>query len=89
MKYGTLPVVRKTGGLKDTIIPYNKHTKEGNGFGFENYDAEDLLHALQQALELYYDKESWKILVKRAMSEDFSWEQSAIKYIALYNKLRG
>lgn len=89
LKYGTLPVVRKTGGLKDTINPYNKYTGEGNGFGFENYDAGDLLHALNEALEAYYDKPAWKTLVKRAMNEDFSWEQSAKKYVDLYKKLKG
>jgi starch synthase len=89
LKYGTLPIVRKTGGLRDTILPYNKYTKEGNGFGFENYDPEDLKHALHEALDAYYDKDSWKVLVKRAMNEDFSWEQSALKYIELYNKLKG
>jgi starch synthase len=89
LKYGTLPVVRKTGGLRDTIIPYNKFTGEGNGFGFENFDAEDLLHAVTEATEAYYNKDAWKALVKRAMNEDFSWEQSAEKYIQLYEKLKG
>lgn len=89
LKYGTLPIVRKTGGLRDTIIPYNKFTGEGNGFGFENFDAEDLLHAVNESIEAYYDKPAWKKLVKRAMQEDFSWEISANKYIELYNKLKG
>jgi starch synthase len=89
LKYGTLPVVRKTGGLRDTIEPYNKYTGQGNGFGFENYDAGDLLHALYQAIEAYNDKKAWKTLVKRALQEDFSWKQSALKYIDLYKKLQG
>jgi len=89
LKYGTLPIVRKTGGLRDTIHPYNKYTHEGNGFGFENFDSEDLLHAVNEAIDCYYDKPNWKTLVKRAMNEDFSWEQSAKKYINLYTKLKG
>lgn len=89
LKYGTLPVVRKTGGLRDTIQPFNKFTLEGNGFGFENYDAGDLLHALKEATDAYYDKKTWKTLVRRALQEDFSWKQSALKYMNLYNKLKG
>jgi len=89
LKYGTLPVVRKTGGLRDTIISYNKYTEEGNGFGFENFDAADLLHSLHEAIEVYNNKPAWKKLVRRALQEDFSWQQSAYKYIALYKKLKG
>jgi starch synthase len=89
LKYGTLPVVRKTGGLRDTIISYNKFTGEGNGFGFENFDAGDLLHALHEAIDVYNNKPAWKRLVRRAMQEDFSWKVSALKYIDLYNKLKG
>lgn len=89
LKYGTLPIVRNTGGLKDTIIPYNKFTGEGNGFGFENFSSDDLLHAVNEAVETYGDKPAWKKLVKNAMQENFSWEQSALKYIDLYNKLKG
>jgi len=89
LKYGTLPIVRKTGGLRDTIIPYNKFTGEGNGFGFENFDSRDLLHSIHEAIDAYYDKAAWKTLVKRAMNEDFSWEKSATKYIDLYEKLKG
>jgi len=89
LKYGTLPIVRKTGGLRDTIIPYNKFTGEGNGFGFENFDSRDLLHSIHEAIDAYYDKPAWKTLVKRAMNEDFSWEKSATKYIDLYEKLKG
>ncbi len=89
LKYGTLPIVRKTGGLRDTIIPYDKFTKTGNGFGFEQFDSSDLLHAIEEAIAAYKDKPSWKMLVKRAMQEDFSWEQSAKQYIELYQKLQG
>jgi starch synthase len=89
LKYGTIPVVRKTGGLRDTIAIYNKYTGEGTGFGFENYDSKDMLFAINNALEVYGDKNSWKTLVKRAMNQDFSWDASAKKYIDLYNKLKG
>ncbi len=88
LKYGTLPIVRKTGGLKDSIIPFNKFTNEGTGFGFENYEAGDLAHAINSSLETYNDKPTWKTLVKRVMLEDFSWEQSAKKYLSLYKKLK-
>ncbi len=87
LKYGTVPIVRKTGGLRDTIEIYNKYTGEGTGFGFENYDAGDMLYAINNALEVYGDQRSWKELVKRGMEQDFSWEESAKKYIALYKKL--
>ncbi len=88
LKYGTLPIVRNTGGLKDTINPYNKYTGEGNGFGFENYDSDDLRHAINESLNAYQNKKAWKVLVKRAMNEDFSWTQSAKQYIELYKKLK-
>ncbi|MFK5883190.1 MAG: glycogen synthase GlgA [Candidatus Izemoplasma sp.] len=87
LKYGTLPIVRKTGGLKDTIKPYNKFTKEGTGFSFETYDSCDMLEAFNQAIEVYKDKPTWNKLVKNAMNEDFSWEMSAGKYIDLFKKL--
>ena len=88
LKYGTVPIVRKTGGLKDTIEIYNKFSGEGTGFGFENYDSEDLLFAINNAIEVYGDPISWKTLVKRGMQQDFSWEESAKKYIKLYKNLR-
>ncbi len=87
LKYGTVPVVRKTGGLRDTIDIYNKYTGEGTGFGFENYDSGDMLYAINNALEVYGDQKSWKTLVKRGMQQDFSWLESAKKYISLYKKL--
>lgn len=89
LKYGTVPIVRKTGGLRDTIEIYNKYTGEGTGFGFENYDAHDMLYAINNALEVYGDQRTWKQLVKRDMQQDFSWEESAKKYIELYKKIRG
>lgn len=87
LKYGTLPIVRRTGGLKDSIIPFNQFTLEGNGFGFDNYNSKDMAHVIDLALKVYKDKKTWKTLVKRAMEEDFSWKKSANKYISLYNRL--
>ncbi len=88
LKYGSLPIVRKTGGLKDSIDPYNKFTKEGTGFSFENYNSNDLSHAIETAIDVYQDKKIWKSLVKRGMEKDFSWKQSALKYLELYKKLK-
>jgi len=89
LKYGTVPIVRKTGGLRDTIEIYNKYTGTGTGFGFENYDKNDMLYAINNALEVYGDIKSWKTLVKRGMNADFSWNESAKKYVKLYEKLKG
>ncbi|MEC9484285.1 MAG: glycogen synthase GlgA [Candidatus Izemoplasma sp.] len=88
LAYGTIPIVRKTGGLRDTIEIYNKYTHEGTGFGFENYDAGDMLFAINNALEVYGDQTLWKQLIRRAMNQDFSWEVSAQKYITLYTQLK-
>jgi len=88
LKYGTVPIVRKTGGLRDTIEGYNKYTGEGTGFGFENYDSGDMLFAINNALEVYGDQRSWKDLVKRDMVQDFSWTESAKKYIQLYKNVK-
>ena len=89
LKYGTLPIVRKTGGLRDTIEVFNKYTGEGNGFGFENFDSNDLRHAINEALSAYKQKPIWKKMIRRAMNEDFSWNSSAQKYIKLYQEIRG
>lgn len=88
MRYGTIPIVRETGGLKDSVTSYNKYTGEGNGFSFSNYNAHELLFAVENAVRMYYeDKESWKGLVKNALNSDFSWKKSAEKYLELYKKL--
>ena len=90
MSYGTLPIVRETGGLKDTVTPYNKYTGEGTGFSFANYNAHELLFTIQEAVDLYYnDKEAWDGLVQNAFAADFSWKMSAREYKALYRKLIG
>jgi len=89
LKYGTLPIVRRTGGLKDTIIPYNKYTLEGNGFGFDDYNDQDMKNTISFATDIFKNKKLWNPLVKKAMLQDFSWRQSALKYVDLYRKLKG
>ncbi|WP_308221595.1 glycogen synthase GlgA [Fuchsiella alkaliacetigena] len=87
LRYGTIPVVRETGGLKDTITPYNEFTDEGNGFSFSNYNAGDMLYTIERALDFYHQNGTWEKLVKRAMKSDYSWESSARKYQQLYWQL--
>ena len=87
MRYGSLPLVRETGGLKDTVKPYNIYTGEGTGFSFTNYNAHNFKDVMFLAMMTYQDKESWHALVKRAMEQDFSWNASAKSYIELYKKL--
>ncbi|MGL6106018.1 glycogen synthase GlgA [Romboutsia sp.] len=87
MRYGTLPIVRETGGLKDTVNPYNKYTGEGNGFSFENYNAHDMLYCIQRGVELYKDQNVWRKLVTNAMNTDSSWKKSAQDYINVYEEL--
>lgn len=85
--YGTVPVVRETGGLYDTIKPYNVYNGEGNGFTFANYNAHEMKDAVARAVELYHDKKKWTALVKTAMETDFSWKVSANKYIEMYRNV--
>lgn len=87
MRYGALPIVRETGGLKDTVLSYNKHTGEGNGFSFTNYNAHDLLYTTRRAIGYFEDKAHWRKIVQNAMSCDFSWSQSAQPYITIYREL--
>ena len=85
MRYGSLPVVRETGGLKDTVVPYNKYDGSGTGFSFANINAHEFLFAIKDALDVYHNyPDSWKQLIRQAMSQDFSWDESAKKYIDLY-----
>lgn len=86
-RYGTVPIVRETGGLYDTIKGYNRYTGEGNGFSFANYNAHEMKHILEEALQLYRNKEAWNGLVKNVMAVDFSWNSSAEKYISLYTSM--
>jgi len=88
LRYGTLPIVRETGGLKDTVFSYNEVTGEGNGFSFTNYNAHDMLHTIRRALEIYQRKTLRDELKKEAMSCDYSWQSSAGKYLELYKKLK-
>ena len=87
LRYGTIPIVRETGGLKDTIRPYNQYSKVGNGFGFKNYNANELMSITEYALALYKDKEHWKGIVRQAMESNNSWEKSAQEYNKLYEEL--
>jgi starch synthase len=88
MRYGTLPLVRETGGLRDTVLSYNEDTKEGNGFSFFNYNAHDMLHTIERAIDYYHNKpEVWKTLQERGMKGDYSWDHSAKEYERLYQKL--
>lgn len=88
MRYGSLPVVRETGGLRDSVSPYNVYTGEGTGFSFSNYNAHELLFTIKNALRIYWDDhESWEKLMQQAMSRDFSWSASAKEYMSLYSKL--
>ncbi|MBE7066407.1 MAG: glycogen synthase GlgA [Ruminococcaceae bacterium] len=89
MSYGTLPLVRETGGLKDTVIPYNEYTGEGNGFSFANYNAHEMLNVLQYALVQFENKEVWTKLVKSAMNTRYGRERQAKAYMAVYNELIG
>ena len=85
MRYGTLPIVRETGGLKDTVIPYNEITGEGTGFSFTNFNGDEMGDAVFRAARLFWDnREAWNHLVMQAMSQDFSWTRSADKYLDLY-----
>ena len=88
MRYGTLPLVRETGGLKDTVTPYNEFEKTGNGFSFANYNSDEMLQVMYNAIDVYYNrKEDWKILVHNAMNTDVSWAKSAETYCQLYAQL--
>lgn len=90
MRYGAIPVVRETGGLKDSVIPYNQYEDTGDGFSFANYNAHELLFTIKHALDIYHNhKKSWEDLIQRAMRKDFSWKHSAQQYVALYEDLMG
>ncbi|TVP94256.1 MAG: glycogen synthase [Acholeplasmatales bacterium] len=87
MRYGTLPIVRETGGLKDSVLPFNKYTHDGTGFSFTNYNAHEMLEVIQGALAVYDDPTTFKKLIRRVMAENFTWERSAKAYVALYKKV--
>ncbi|SHE29980.1 glycogen synthase GlgA [Desulforamulus putei] len=87
LRYGSIPVVRETGGLKDTVQPYNEYTGEGNGFSFTNYNAHDFLYTLKRAVHFYHQGPVWSKILVNAMKSDYSWYKSAQKYQDLYKKL--
>ena len=88
LRYGTLPVVRETGGLRDTVLSYNENSGEGNGFTFFNYNAHDMLHTIERAVKYYREQpEIWHMLQKRGMTGDYSWNHSAGEYLKLYERL--
>ena len=87
LRYGTIPIVRSIGGLRDTITPYEEETQTGNGFSFTNYNAHDMLFTIQGALHVFKDKKAWKELMHRAMKSKNDWNQSSAKYKALYGNL--
>jgi starch synthase len=87
LRYGTLPIVRATGGLKDTVFPYNEHTNEGNGFSFEHYNAHDMLHTVRYALTVYKKKTRMNALRKKALRQDLGFQKSALAYADLYRGL--
>ena len=87
LRYGTIPIVRHTGGLADSVLPYDPQNDEGTGFVFEHFTPEGLHWALSQALTTYRDKDRWSQLMDRAMAQDFSWERQAGEYVKLYRWL--
>jgi len=86
-RYGTVPIVRETGGLADTIKPYNEYDETGNGFTFCNYNAHDMMHVVNYAISMYSDHSKWANLVKNVINIDFSWSVSAKKYIEIYETI--
>jgi starch synthase len=88
LKYGTVPIVRATGGLDDTIEPWDARTGKGTGFKFTEYNREALLQTIKEALQAYRDQTSWQVLMRNGMSKDFSWGASAREYVKVYDKVR-
>lgn len=90
LRYGTLPIVRETGGLRDTVWPYNQYTGEGNGFSFANYSSNDMMYVIRYAMDIFYNhREDWNHIINNAMKCDYSWSVSADKYIKMYQELTG
>lgn len=87
LRYGTIPIVRETGGLKDSIEPYNPEAGTGNGITFSSVNAQDMIGAIKRAIKFYWDKEKWEILVSNGMKTDFSWKISSKEYIRLYKEI--
>lgn len=90
LRYGCVPIVRETGGLKDTVIPFNEYTSEGTGFSFTNYNAHEMLDQIRYAKHIYQNRKvEWNKIIDRAMKTDYSWSSSALKYQELYDWLKG
>lgn len=90
MRFGTIPVVRETGGLKDTVVPYNKFDGTGRGFTFANINAGDMVWVLREAVDLYHsNKKAWRALQREGMTADFSWDNSARQYLDIYQRILG
>lgn len=88
LRYGTIPIVRETGGLKDTITAFVDYLGTGNGFTFFSYNAHDMLHVIREACEVYrYNRPAWEKLVRNGMESDFGWAQSAEKYVEVYRSI--
>ena len=87
LRYGTIPVVRLTGGLRDTVTQYSKYTNEGNGFTFENYNAHEMMYSLKRAISAFDNYEIWQKIQQNAVNSDYSWKNSAKEYEALYEEL--
>ncbi|MBE6053490.1 MAG: glycogen synthase GlgA [Clostridium sartagoforme] len=87
LRYGSVPIVRETGGLKDTVVPYNEYLEIGNGFGFNNYLQEELLNTIKYAISIFKDKNRWNRIIINAMESDNSWEKSAKEYLRIYREL--
>jgi starch synthase len=88
LRYGTIPIVRETGGLKDSITPFNPETGEGNGITFRSVNAQDMIGAIKRAIKLYWDKEQWPLIVSNGMKTDFSWKASSKEYWKLYREIQ-
>jgi len=88
LKYGTVPIVRATGGLDDTIEPWDPRTGKGTGFKFTEYSGEALLLTIRQALQAFCDQNSWQTLMRNGMNKDFSWNASAKEYVRIYERVR-
>lgn len=87
LRYGSIPIVRETGGLRDTVQAYNQFDETGNGFSFANFNADEMLNIIQYAIGIYYDKRQWNKIIRHAMNSDNSWSRSADAYLNMYNEL--
>jgi len=87
MRYGCIPVVRETGGLKDTVKPYNEYTGEGDGFGFKQANSDDMIKTLRYAIKMYHRPNVWQEIIKNAKKRDNSWDKPAKRYKELYQRL--